>query len=61
MRWSLASGTSSTRLLLGAAFLGTAALATQVLTLGAAAQTLNAGWNPGLLFLAWLAACSGFG
>jgi diguanylate cyclase (GGDEF)-like protein len=61
MRWSLAPGASRTRLLLGAASLGAAALATQVLTLGAATQTLNSGWNPGLLFLAWLAASSGFG
>jgi diguanylate cyclase (GGDEF)-like protein len=59
--WSLSPGASRVRALLGAATLGAAALATQILTLSAAAQTVHAGWNHGLLILAWLAASSGFG
>jgi diguanylate cyclase (GGDEF)-like protein len=58
---SLAPGMSLTRRFAGAAALGGAAVAAQVLTLGAAARTLDVGWHPGLLFLAWLAASSGFG
>ncbi|MCU0923783.1 MAG: hypothetical protein MUF16_26245, partial [Burkholderiaceae bacterium] len=58
---SLAPGMSRTRRFAGAAALGGAAVAAQVLTLGAAARTLDVGWHPGLLFLAWLAASCGFG
>ncbi len=58
---SISPGMSRTRRYAGAAALGGAAVAAQVLTLGAAARTLEVGWNPGLLFLAWLAASSGFG
>ena len=45
----------------GAALLGAAALATQMLSLSAAAQPTGVHWNIGLLLLAWLSAGSGFG
>ena len=61
LHWSLSPGASRFRRLAGAVTLGAAVLATQILTLGAAAQTVAIGWNLGLLFLAWLAASSGFG
>jgi len=58
--WALSMPTSHLRRMLGAACLGAAALAAQMLLLQSA-QPVALNWSLGLLVLAWLAASSGVG
>jgi diguanylate cyclase (GGDEF)-like protein len=61
LHWALSMPASPLKRLGGAAFLGGAALATQMLALSSVAQPTGLQWNIGLLMLAWLSASSGFG